>query len=198
VARDELLADCRDLILPKLMLGRRDEFRLAAAPSVAALSVSVLVEGEKLSGDIQLVQKHVHVLPVFAGELSDVPVASALKETLSEIDALATRISLSGTLREPTCSLWSNLGPAVAEAMHGAQDRGSDEHARAMLAGAQRQVDERLAGLERQVSEQQTRLHALMTSASDTLETIAGGPTSSTRISHEQLGLRLPTGSLFR
>jgi uncharacterized protein (TIGR03545 family) len=198
VARDELLVDFRDIVMPKFTLGRPDEFRLTVAPSVGTLSVSVLVNGEKLSGDIQLVQKNLHVLPVFASELSDVPVASALKDTLSEIDGLATRISLGGTLSQPTCSLWSNLGPAVAEAMHGALKRGSDEHARTLLTRAHRRVDEQLAELERQMSRRQADLLSQIDRANGELESIAGEQSSTRRISREQLGFRLPNGSLFR
>jgi hypothetical protein len=98
VARDELLCDCRGIIVPKLSLGQVDELSLALSPSSAAVSISVLAEGEKLSGNIQLTQKQVHLVPVLSGQLTDLPIVAALQSTLADFDAVATRITLSGTL----------------------------------------------------------------------------------------------------
>jgi hypothetical protein len=76
--------------------------------------------------------------------------------------------------------------------------RGGDEHARALLARAHQRVDERLAELQRHMSRQQAGLTAQITRASADLETIADRQAFTTRISREQLGFRLPNGSLFR
>ena len=161
VARDELLVDCRGVVMPTLNLGQADgDFRLTLAPSVASLSISVMVEGEKLSGDIQLVQRQVKITPVFTGQLSDVPLAAALQSTLAELDSLAVQVSLGGTLSEPTCSLWSTLGPAVAEATKRAMRAQGDEHAQVLVARARRQVDDRLANLEQQMQAQHRELTA--------------------------------------
>jgi uncharacterized protein (TIGR03545 family) len=199
VARDELLVDCRGLVMPQLALGQPDgDFRLTLAPSVASLSISVMVEGERLSGDIQLVQRQVKITPVFTGQLSDVPLAAALQATLAELDSLAVQISLGGTLSEPTCSLWSTLGPAVAEATKRAIRRAGDEHAEVLVARARRQVDERLARLEQQIHAQRSELAAQTTAATGELERVATQQTPGPRLSHERFGTRLPAGSLFR
>jgi hypothetical protein len=199
VARDELLVDCRGMLMPTLALGQSDgDFRLTLAPSVASLSISVMVEGEKLSGDMQLVQRQVKITPVFTGQLSDVPLAAALQATLAELDSLAVQISLGGTLSEPTCSLWSTLGPAVAEATKRAMRRAGDEHADVLVARARRQVDERLAQLEQQIHTQQSNLAAQTTAATGELERVARQQTPGPRLSHERFGTRLPAGSLFR
>jgi uncharacterized protein (TIGR03545 family) len=198
-ARDELLVDCRGLVMPALNLGQSNgDFRLSLAPSVATLSISVLVEGEKLSGDIQLVQRQVKITPVFTGQLSDVPLAAALGTTLAELDSLAVQVKLGGTLSEPTCSLWSTLGPAVAEATKRAMRRAGDEHAQALMERARRQVDERLAKLEQQIQAQRNDLAAQKTAATGELERVATQQTPAARLSHERFGTRLPTGSLFR
>ena len=55
-----------------------------------------MVEGDKLSGDIQLVQRQVKIAPVFTGQLSDVPLAAALQTTLAELDSLAVQVTLVG------------------------------------------------------------------------------------------------------
>jgi hypothetical protein len=199
VARDELLVDCRGMVMPPLALGQSDgDFRLTLAPSVASLSISVMVEDEKLSGDIQLVQRQVKITPVFTGQLSDVPLAAALQATLAELDSLAVQVSLGGTLREPTCSLWSTLGPAVAEATKRAIRRAGDEHAEVLVVRARRQVDERLARLEEQIRAQRNELTAQTTAATGELERVATQQTPGPRLSRERFGTRLPAGSLFR
>ena len=199
VARDELLVDCRGVVMPALNLGQTDgDFRLTLAPSVASLSISVMVEGDKLSGDIQLVQRQVKIAPVFTGQLSDVPLAAALQSTLAELDSLVVQVTLGGTLSEPTCSLWSTLGPAVAEATKRAMQRAGDEHAQLLVARARRQVDDRLANLEQQMQAQRSELAAQTNAATGELERVATQQTPAARLSHERFGTRLPAGSLFR
>jgi hypothetical protein len=132
------------------------------------------------------------------GELSDVPLAKPLQAALSDVNSVATHVTLQGTVDEPVCTLWSNLGPAVAEAMERALDRGRDEYAVAVLAESRRQVDERLAALERQVAEQQQKFAIAMGNLPQRLDTLAREQTRRERISVERLGRVLPDNSLFR
>lgn len=198
VPRDELLIDCRGIVLPKHSLGRREELQLNLAPSVGTLSVSVLADGDKLSGDIQLVQKQLRIAPVLSGQLTDVPIAAALQDTLADVNSVAIRLSLGGTLDRPTCSMWSNLGPAVAEAMDRALRRAGEEHAQTLLVRANRLVDERIAALRQQALEQQAQLQPQVTAAANALQGIAAEHAPSPRVTPDQLGRRLPAGSLFR
>jgi uncharacterized protein (TIGR03545 family) len=196
--RDELLLDCGGMVLPETKLGRSDELSMLLAPSAASLSVSVAVQGQQLTGDIQLVQRQVAMTPALHRQLRNLPLGAPLQEALGNIDALATRVALRGTLQEPKCSLWSNLGAAVAESLDRALGRAAQQHTRALLAKAQQQVDERLAALERQSVEQQAKLLAQSDELSAELAQIAREQTPAKRLSHEQLGGRLPAGSLFR
>lgn len=197
-ARDELLIDCHGVALPKMRLGRPDEFEMTLTTSIGSLSISVAVESEKLSGDIQLVQKQVGITPFFHGELAEVPLAAPLQATLGNVNSVATRLTLEGTLDEPSCTLWSNLGPAVAEALERAWQRTGDEQAQALLVNARRAVDEQLADRERQLAAERTKLAAQLTSALRQVENIASRQTPPERISVDQLGRRLPENSLFR
>ena len=156
--RDAILLDCQGIVLPTLALGRSDQVAMTIGPSVGSLSVSITVDREKLTGEIQMVQKDVRIVPAVGGELVDVPIAGALEESLGRIDSLATRVSLGGTLAEPNCTLWSNLGSAVAEAMERAVQRAGGLHARALMVDAGNQVDEQLTLIERQMTDQQARL----------------------------------------
>ncbi|HJS09240.1 MAG TPA: hypothetical protein VJ809_16340, partial [Pirellulales bacterium] len=198
VARDELLVDCRGMVLPKAMLGKSENLRLALAPSVGTLSVSIILDGNNLTGDIRLVQKQVQIASRVGSCLNEVSLAAAVDDTLDDVDALATQVSLSGTLDEPTCTLSSNLGPATAEALNRGLRRAADEHARKLIAAAQQRVDLELTQLERQMVEARTEVLPQLAQAADQLEIIAGQQKPPQRISTEHLGRRLPANSLFR
>ncbi len=196
--RDELILDCRDVAMCEQSLGRASQFQLKLAPSIASLSVSVRVERDKLTGDLQLVQKKLGITSDFGGDLRDMPLESSLNAALSEVSSLATRVSLGGTIDRPSCTMWSNLGPAVAEALDRAVQRYGDERAQVVLAEARRQVDERLAALDRQIADEQAKFAAKTTGIPDRIETIAQRHARRERLSVEQLGRRLPSNSLFR
>lgn len=195
--RDELLVDCQGVLLHEMSLGRADQLGMSLAPSVGSLSVSVVVEGEKLSGDIQIVQQRVQITPVLNGS-GGRTLSAAMGETLDHVNSIATRLSLGGTLSEPTCTVWSNLGAAVAEAMQRALHRTGDQHARALLVEAGRRVDERLAEVDRQMAERQSHFAGTSDDIAARLQKIAAGEAPRYRISAEKSGRRLPNNSLFR
>jgi uncharacterized protein (TIGR03545 family) len=196
--RDSLLMDCQGILLPRIELGAPDELAISMEPSVGALSLSVALDGERLTGDIQMVQKNVRLKPALAGALYDVPIAGALEETLGRVDTLATRMTLGGTLAQPTCSLWSNLGPATAEAIERALDRASGQQGRALMVAAGQHVDERLTGVERQMVEQQSRWAHRVADVRAQLRNVAANEEQPDRLSPERLGRSLPSNSLFR
>jgi hypothetical protein len=195
--RDELFVNCREWRLPEVTLGRPDELQLKLSPSTGSMTVSLRMDGNHLSGDVQLVQKQVQITSALGGELPGAPLAAPLQASLSDVHSLATHVTLSGTVDAPTCTLWSNLGPAVAEAMDRALVRCGEEHAAQILAESRRQVDERLAALERQVAEQRAKFAKDTLSLPQRLDSIARQQTRRERISTERLGGRLPNSSLF-
>jgi uncharacterized protein (TIGR03545 family) len=197
VARDELLVDCQGVLLREMALGKADQLAMSLAPSIGSLSVSVIVDGEKLSGDIQMVQQKVQITPALNGSRG-ATFSAAMCDTLGHVNSIATRLSLGGTIDKPTCTLWSNMGAAVAEAMQGAVRRTGDQHAKALLVEAGRRVDERLAEVDRQMAERQTQFASKSTIITARLQKIAAGETPRYRISSETGGRRLPNNSLFR
>ncbi|MEX0642886.1 MAG: TIGR03545 family protein [Pirellulales bacterium] len=198
VAHDQLLLDTSGVVLPQAVLGESDRLQLALAPSIGALSISVSLDGQQLSGDIQLVQKQVQITPSVGGDLSEVPMTATLGDTLGDVTALATRISLSGTLDEPKCRLWSSLGPAVAEAMDRALDRAAEQHVRRLLVEAQRQVDQQLTDQERQMTESHAELRTHLARVAGQLGELAAQQKPPQRITTEHVGQRLPADSLLR
>ena len=181
VFRDALRMDCQGIVLPTLVLGRSDQVAVTIEPSVGSLSVSIGVDGDKLTGEIQMVQKNVRIVPAVGGGFAGVPVAAALEESLGRIDSLATRVSLGGTLAEPNCTLWSNLGPAVAEAMERAVQRAGGQQARALMVEAGKLADEQLTGIERQMTELQARWKTRIADVRAQLQTVASTDVSPDR-----------------
>jgi uncharacterized protein (TIGR03545 family) len=196
--RDTFLADCQGVLWQQLTLGRPDQLAVTIGPSLGSLSVSVAVDGESLTGEIQMVQQSVRITPALAGDFGDAPLATSLSDTLSRIDSLATRASLGGTLRQPTCTLWSNLGPAVAEAVERSLEKATRQHARATLAKADQQINEQLTTAEQQMAELQTRWSTGYADARAKLSTIAATDAVRNRLSPTRLGHRVPANSLFR
>jgi uncharacterized protein (TIGR03545 family) len=196
--RDALLMDCKGVLLPQMALGKSEQLALTLAPSVASLQASLSLDGEQLTGNIQLVQQNVRITPVARGELASVPLSEALQETLGHVDCLATRVTLGGTLSEPKCTLWSNVGPAVAEAIEQALDRATGQQVKAIVIDAGKRVDERLAMIEREMTEQQSGWRAQATDARDQMRAIAATQVPPGRLSPDRVGRRLPGNSLFR
>jgi uncharacterized protein (TIGR03545 family) len=200
VAKDQFLLDCGGIVLPKLRLGSSDKLRLSISPSTATLNISVVLEGDKLSGDVQLVQKQVKIMPSVGEELDRFQVGDALEESLRDVRSVATRVSLSGTFDRPQFELWSNLGPAVAEAMNHTIQKAASTYARQALVESQQRVDEKLAELDRQIADEQASLKPQLTASTDALKQLVGGRNGDTknRLSLEQFGQQLPANSLFR
>jgi hypothetical protein len=114
------------------------------------------------------------------------------------VNALATRVSLGGTLAEPTCTLWSNLGPAVAEAVERAVDRASGPCASERLVEAGRHVDEQLATVERQMSEQQAHWSSIIATARQNLQAVAADESRQNRFAPLRVGQRTSSGTRLR
>jgi uncharacterized protein (TIGR03545 family) len=197
VPRDELVVDCQGVLLRELALGKAEQLGLSLAPSIGALSIRVAVDGDRLSGNIQLLQQRVQITPALNGAAGQT-LTAAMDDTLGTVNSIATRLTLGGTVDRPTCELQSNLGAAVAEAMQRAVRRTGDQHAKALLAEAGRRVDERLAEVDRQLAERQAQFATKSTVITARLQKVATSDAPPQRISAERVGRRLPNNSLFR
>jgi uncharacterized protein (TIGR03545 family) len=197
VPRDQLLVECGNITLPKLRLGRSNKLRLSLAPTTATINISITLEGDKLSGDVQLVQRQVQITPTVGDELVRRKFDAELHQALGEIETLETRISLTGSLDHPQCQVWSNLGPAVAEGMNKALVRTTAGYTRELLAESHSRVDERLADLDRQIADAQSLLEPQLEEANGSLDQLTK-KTATQRLSLDHLGRRPPEDSLFR
>ena len=204
-AVDELFVDCPKLVLPGYDLGKSDKIRIEMAPSSANLSISLRVEGDRLSGEVQLIQEKVRLTPTLADDVA--PIAKrfghALAAGLERMPKAATRVTLSGTLDHPEMAIWSTLGPAVAESFQRSFQLVAQEETERLLAGSRGQVDRQLARLNKQLSAATAVLTAELQAPSDALQQLAGGalgpPGSRGTLSFEKLGKQLPgAGAFFR
>lgn len=195
---DELIADCPMLTLPRLKLGNAEKFGLTVAPSTAALSVSLKLTGERLAGDVQLVQREVKVTPHIKQAIGDVlaeeDLERALASRLANAGRLVTSVTLTGELSDPKWKVWSTAGPAVAEAMDAAIKRLAEQKAQALLAKGEQAVADQLGALDQELD----KLNAIVTQSlgepAEALRTLAGGAKGI-----ESIGSRLaPMGSLFK
>lgn len=197
VPRDQLVVDCGSFPMPKLSLGGSKKFRLSLAPATASLRVRILLDGDRLSGNVEWDQKQVQIAPTVSGELADHDLESNLTAALAHIDHVKARISLGGTIDKPTCDVWSDIGPAVAMALEEALANAAKGFADALLAESHQRVDARLAALNEQISDAQSLLEPQLADTIDHLDQLAR-KTTGERLSVDQLGRRLPADSLFR
>jgi uncharacterized protein (TIGR03545 family) len=195
--RDALFVDCEEMSLGERSLGAAGPLRLQVAPSTASLTVSMSAEGNQLCGEIQLVQKQVRITPVSDAD-DQLPMDEVLGDSIANVNSLATRVSLGGTIEQPACALWSNLGSAVAQALESGMQRKAEAYANALLTEARRQVDERLTALERQLCESRDELSNTANDMAERMDAIARAHGRRERISVEQAGRRLPTTSILR
>lgn len=197
IARDQLLVDCGSVKLPTLSLGNSKKFRLTLAPTTATLKVRITLEGDRLSGNVELTQRDVQITPTVGKQLARHHFDTELAAALATIDRAATRISLGGTLDQPTCDVRSNLGPTIAAACERALAAAAANYTEELLAESHHRVDERLALLDQQIADAQTVLEPQLADTVDNLDQLAK-KTTGERLSIDQLGRRLPADSLFR
>jgi uncharacterized protein (TIGR03545 family) len=196
--RDTLLVECQGLKLPQQTWGDAKQLQIKLAPSLAAINLSVSLDGDDLTGDIQLIQNDVRMTPLLGGDSTTAALAEALIDSLGRTNTLAAKISLAGTLNAPTCRLSSNAGTVVAGALVRAEEQTRDDRVAMLMAEAGRRVDEQLASLERKASDEQASLAKHATSVMDNLQRTTSGTSPRHRMSAEKVGRSLPDTSLFR
>lgn len=202
---DDLIVDCPALDLPEAELGDADRFAMTMAPSTGSLSISLRVEGERLSGEVQLIQDSVRIIPVVRPQAGKVAnrLAGAVGEGLSSLPKTATRVTLSGTLDRPGIDLWSTLGPAVAQSLDSAAQRLGEAEIERRIAQSRRLVAQEVGQLDRLVASATEDLTRQIEGPGQELKALAtdwiGEKLGPGTFSFEKLGKRLPAGgSLFQ
>lgn len=197
---DEIIADCPSIPMPQLALGKQETLGLSVSPSTAALSLSLNLTGDKLAGDLQIVQQDVRVTPhvkaSLGGVLTDVDLERALARQLAQAPRLVTTVTLSGDLDHPEWKLWSTAGPALAEAMNNAVKSLANDRAKQLLASGEREVNEHLGKLDQELSALTSQVTTALGEPAKALQALAGQGAGGAL---GNIGNRLaPMGSLFK
>lgn len=200
VAIDEITVDCHTLTTPAMRLGSNKSFALNMQPSTASLSISLRIEGEKLSGELQLVQRDVRMNPELAGEsrLKD-SIEQSLIAGVGHLPSAATRVTLSGTLDNPKAKVWSSLGTSVAKSLNNVvRDLVTNESQRLIIDARQR-VDGKLASMDQNLGQLQQALGSELKGPQEVLNLLNAAPGGRGTLSFEQIGKQLPgASSIFR
>ncbi|MCA9241997.1 MAG: TIGR03545 family protein [Planctomycetales bacterium] len=197
---DEIVADCPSVTLPQLDLGKQDTLGLSVSPSTAALSLSLSLTGDRLAGDLQIVQQDVKVTPhvkaSLGGVLTDVDLQRALARQLAQSPRLVTTVTLSGDLDHPEWKLWSTAGPALAEAMNNAVTSLANDRAKQLMAKGEQEVAEHLGKLDQEIAALTSKVTAALGEPAKALQALAGAGDGGAL---GGIGSRLaPMGSLFK
>ncbi len=201
IAVDELIIDCRALSTPALSLGSGKNFALDMGPTTASLTISLRIEGERLSGDMQLIQHDVHMTPQLAASGSRLTgyVQKALEEGVGHLPSAATRVTLSGTLDRPSAKVWSTIGTAVAESLNQSVKQLAADESQRLIGESRQMVEGQLASLDQNVAQLSNALGSDLAGPGQVLQTLIGSPSGRGTLSFEQLGKQLPNvGSIFR
>lgn len=194
VPRDQILIDCEALPLAGMSLGKNGPLALTVSPTLANVNVSLTLVGERLTGDVQVVQRNVQLMPHVRNERLRGDIETTLTESLGSVDQLATRIGIEGTLDRPRIKLWSNLGPVVSESTQRVVTTLVERRASAAINSARAKVDDQVGRVESQLVAFQHEIAAELGGPAQVVAQLLGqqpgGPL-------DQLG-RLPQGSLFK
>lgn len=202
---DELLIDCPAFDLPGAALGNKEKLAMQMAPSTGSVSVSLRVEGEQLTGELQLVQDRVTLTPVVGSEASRLVrrLGESASRQVASVTKPATRVTLSGSIDSPKVAVWSTLGTAVAESLQQAATGVAQAEAQARLADVEQRVASKMANVDRLLADATDRLSREIEGPQREIEQLAsnwlGEQLGVGGFSLEKLGKRLPAaGSLFK
>ena len=194
--RDELLAVCNGLAIPGMSLGKPEHMSLAVSQSTAAVQIAILLDDEKLTGNIELVQKSVDITPHLAQRLGTPEIQQELTASLSRVNELSTQVVLTGTLAKPQVQISSTLGPTMQNALHSTVVAVIDRQRERILASARTQTEQHLSAIRTTVDSLTAEVAPLLAQPEQMLAKLLG-PDLAQPFSAEQFG-RLPAGSLFK
>ncbi|QDT67843.1 hypothetical protein MalM25_07500 [Planctomycetes bacterium MalM25] len=202
---DEFLIDCPAFGLPGVELGKSSQLAMKMAPSTASLSVNLRVEGQRLSGHVEMVQDRVTLTSTVGDNASPLirRLGAAAAHQAASVAQPTTRVTLSGSLDQPQLAIWSSLGSTVAASLKEGALGVARTEALNGLVRADRQVTDRLASIDGLVAEATQRLTAEIGAPSQEIQQLAGGwlgdQLGESGFSIEQVGKRLgPAGALFK
>jgi uncharacterized protein (TIGR03545 family) len=146
IPHDSLTIDVPMLLLASRTLGKADKLGVTVAAGEASLKADVRLEGDQLTGLIELRQSS--TLAANTPMLRDDRLAAMLQESLSGVDQLEATVKLAGTVKQPDVKIESNVGSQLAAGLNGAVGKYLSERKERLLEKLQGHVDKQVAKLE--------------------------------------------------
>lgn len=115
--RQRVLVNCPALPQPERVLGRPDQLAVTISPGNTHLWVLVDLTGDDLTGQIQMQQSPVRIVPKVASQFGGPTLAASLQAGADKIQSLGAVVDLSGTIARPAWKLRSDLGVKLVAAI---------------------------------------------------------------------------------
>ena len=196
---DEVLVTCQSLDLPQLDLGDQQSLSLSVAPAAARLAIRLRIEGQRLAGQMQLVQDDFRAsasLPA-AGQVGQA-IASQVSARLSNTPKVSTQVLLGGTLDNPRLKLKSNLGSAVAQALNKSVQSIAAAETERLIAEANGRINQRVALLDNLTYSATQELASQLGGPQREIDALAADLLRGGSFPTWRIGDALPAGSLFK
>lgn len=145
VPHDRITINCPTIHQPGRTLGDAEKLALAVSPGKLQMTAVVDLEGGYLSGQVLLRQSGVRLTPSLGEKYGGPRLAAQLEAALAQVESVDVAVHLSGTLREPTWKLQSNLGPQLATAVTSAFQRELDARVQQIAADVHSHADQEVA-----------------------------------------------------
>ncbi len=107
---DMLIVRCPLYQLPQRILGNQDTFAISVSPGNSSLDGVVIVNDEKLRGEVRLAQTGIRLAAVLPPYLRQSDLQKALDPIFAAIDRFEASLVVSGTRDRPIYAVKSNIG----------------------------------------------------------------------------------------
>jgi uncharacterized protein (TIGR03545 family) len=148
VPHDRVTLTCPAIRQPGREMGDPEQLALTVSPGELQLTAFVDLKGDYLSGQILLRENDVRLTPSLGEKYGGERLSAQLGTALAEVKSIEVAINLSGTLREPTWTLRSNLGPQLSGAVCGAFQRELDARVQQIAAEVRTRAESEVAQFE--------------------------------------------------
>ena len=147
--RQRVILDCPALPQPERVLGNPDQLAVTISPGNTYLWILLDLAGDDLSGQIQVQQTPVRIVPKVAPQLGGATLAASLQAGADQIQSLEAVVDLGGTITRPTWSIRSDLGPKLVAAIDTAIRRELDARSVQFVATVNQRLQADLGNFDR-------------------------------------------------
>ncbi|MDR3199147.1 MAG: hypothetical protein LBU34_14865 [Planctomycetaceae bacterium] len=110
---DQMILCCPMYQLSERILGRPDKLTITVSPGISRLDGVLLLQGEKLSGEIRITQSGVRFSAMMPEKSQNKELQSILQQLLEPLDNFTASVLVSGTRSEPVYVFKSNIADVI-------------------------------------------------------------------------------------